>query len=159
MQTPTPTLDYQMKDHWTPQERDNVETAAEFVQMLMIDHDFDAFRARFGSSPYVQHSRGIPEGIDGLVDYVSTLAGRFPEYAYDVKNVLVDGDHVTFQSHATIRAKHRGDERKGFNIIDTWRVVDGQIVEHWDAIQPLGLSMRLLVLFVGGRTRNTNSIF
>lgn len=159
MQPRTPAIEYRTQDHWTDAERENVEAVAEFVRLLMIDHDFDAVRSRFGNASYVQHSRGIPDGIEGLIDYVATLAGRFPEYAYDVKSVLADGDHITFQSHATIRAKHRGDEGKGFNIIDTWRVVDGQIVEHWDAIQPLGLSMRLLALLVGGRTRNPNSIF
>lgn len=116
-------------------------------------------RSRFDGDAYVQHNRSIPDGITGLVEYLQDFTKRYPEYSYDVKHVHVDGDHVTFHSHVTIKASHRGDESKGFNIIDTWHVVDGMIGDHWDAIQPLSTSMRLLALFVGGRKANTNTVF
>ncbi|MEL6981351.1 MAG: nuclear transport factor 2 family protein, partial [Actinomycetota bacterium] len=116
-------------------------------------------RNRFGASAYVQHSRGIPDGIEGLFNYLEGLTKRFPGYSYDVKHVHADGDYVTFHSHATLKSSHRGNDRKGLNIIDTWRLSDGQIVEHWDAIQPLSASMRFLALVTGGRAKNTNSIF
>ena len=157
--TTTTTIDVRTQDHWSDAERRNVEVVAEFVGLLMNAHDFDTLRDRFGSSSYIQHSRGIADGIEGVIGYVENLTRRYPEYQYDVKHVHVDGEFVTFHSHATIKAKHRGDVRRGFNIIDTWRVVDGQITEHWDAIQPLGASMRFLVLVVGGRTRNANTVF
>lgn len=155
----TTTIDVHTRNHWSDTERRNVEAVTEFVELLMNAHDFDTLRETFGASSYTQHSRGIAEGIDGLIGYVETLTRRYPEYQYDVKHVHVDGEFVTFHSHATIRVRHRGDERKGFNIIDTWRVVDGQIVEHWDAIQPLSASMRFLALLVGGRKRNENGVF
>lgn len=159
MTTTTRTVDFATKAHWTDDEIHNVERVAEFIHLAMNAHDYEALRARFGGSAYVQHSRGIPDGLDGIVEYLTNLTRRFPEYGYDVQHVHVDGDHVTFHSHATLRAGHRGNQKKGFNIIDTWRVDDGQLVEHWDAIQPLGLSMRLLVLLTGGRTAHGNGIF
>ncbi len=155
----TVSIDSFAKDHWSDAERRNAELIADFVGLLMNAHDFEAIRERYPSSSYVQHSRGIPDGIEGLAGYLESLTRRYPEYQYDVKHVHVDGDVVTFHSHATLKAKDRGNDRKGFNIIDTWRVVDGQITEHWDAIQPLSGSMRLLALAVGGRVRNTNGVF
>jgi predicted SnoaL-like aldol condensation-catalyzing enzyme len=157
----TPTLDLAplMQPHWTADQQRAVARVGAFVQLLMNDHDFDAVLDRFSGSSYVQHNRGIPDGLPGLVGYVKDLVRRFPEYAYDVKRVSVDGMQVTFQSHVTLKAKHRGNERKGFNIIDTWQVVDGEIGDHWDAIQPLSWSARLLTLFIGGRIAHQNSIF
>ena len=146
-------------DRWSPEERRNVDTVAEFVQLLMIDHDFGAVRERFGGSPYVQHNHAIPDHIEGLVAYVERLTRRFPDYAYDVRRITVDGDTVTFHSHVTMRSRHRGNWRKGLNIIDTWRVVDGQIGDHWDAVQPLDAFMRLYTLITGGRVRNDNGTF
>ena len=58
-----------------------------------------------------------------------------------------------------MRAKHRGDERKGLNIIDSWRVVDGLIGDHWDAVQPLDTFMRFYTFLTGGRTHNDNGTF
>lgn len=144
---------------WTQQEASNAELAAEFVRLLMNEHDFDAVRDRFGSGAYVQHNHGIGDGIEGVLATVGGLVRRFPEYAYDVKSVLVDGDMVVFHSHVTLRRSHRGNPRKGFNIMDRWRVVDGRLVEHWDAMQPIDLFGRCYLLLTGGIVRNGNGSF
>ncbi len=45
------------------------------------------------------------------------------------------------------------------NIIDTWRIEDGRIVEHWDSIQALDFSMRVYSLISGGDIANSNGVF
>lgn len=152
-------VDRLASEGWSTTERRNAETVADFIQLLMLNHDFDAVRERFGHSPYVQHNHAIPDGIEGLLGYVGALTKRFPEYTYDVRRITVDGDVVTFQSHVTMRAKHRGNPRKGLNIIDSWRIVDGLIGDHWDAVQPLDVFMRLYTALTGGRIRNNNGTF
>ena len=155
----TPTIDLISRPGWTADERKNVGLVADFVDVVMNRHDYDEARRRFGDGAYVQHSRGIPDGMAGILDYLAGLTKRFPEYSYDVRTIIADGDLVTFHSHATMKAKHRGDDGKGFNIIDTWRIEGGRIAEHWDAIQPLNFSMRLFALFAGGRRAHDNSVF
>ena len=145
--------------HWSDLERENARRITEFVQLLMNDHDFDAVLERFGNDRYVQHNRAIPDGFPALVSYVRDFAKRFPDYTYDVKRILADGDYVHFHSHVTTRARHRGDDTKGLNISDTWRLRDGQIVEHWDAIQPIDAFMRVYLALTGGRIRNGNGVF
>ena len=152
-------LDQHTRPHWTDTERANVELVAEFVRLIMNEHDYTTARERFGDHPYVQHSRGIPDGIDNLFVYLEGITKRFPGYSYDVKRITVDDDQVTFRAHATMRNAHRGDERKGLNIIDTWRIENGQITDHWDAVQPLGFDMRLFSLLRGGATRHHNGLF
>lgn len=147
------------KEHWSEQERENVALIADFVQQLMNEHDFDSVLERFDGSAYTQHNRGIPEGFPALVDYVRDFSKRYPDYGYDVKHIHADGDIVCFHSHATIKKAHRGDDRKGLNIMDTWRVRDGVIHEHWDAIQPIDAFMRFYVWMTGGRIRNGNGVF
>lgn len=159
MSTPTIDIDTLARPTWTEQERANAALIADFVRLVMNEHDFDGARTRFGANDYVQHSRGIPDGMANLLSYLADITKRFPEYSYDVKRIQVDGDLVTFHSHATMKRSHRGDESKGLNIIDTWRVADGEIAEHWDAIQPLGFDMRLFSLVTGGKTKHDNSVF
>lgn len=144
---------------WSEQERTNAALVADFVQLLMNEHDFDALRDRFGSSAYTQHNHGIPDGIEGVITTVGDLTKRFPDYAYDVKHILVDGDIVIFHSHATLRRSHRGNPRKGLNITDRWRIDNGEIVEHWDSIQPTDLFARFYALVAGGRVRNDNDTY
>ncbi len=147
------------RPNWSPDEEANAALVADFVRLLMNEHDFDGVRRRFGSDAYVQHNHGIGDGIEGVLETVGNLVKRFPEYTYDVKHIAVDGDTVIVHSHATLRASHRGNPRKGFNIIDRWRVADGQIVEHWDAIQPIDRFGRVYALLTGGRVRNDNGTY
>ncbi len=159
METLTVDVQHLERPNWSPEERANVELVADFVRLLMNEHDFDALRSRFASSSYTQHNHGIADGIDGVLKTVGDLVKRFPEYTYDVKHIAVDGDVVVLHSHATLRASHRGNDRKGFNIIDRWRIVDGAIVEHWDAVQPIDTFGRFYAMLGGGRVRNNNGTY
>lgn len=147
------------KDHWSKQEIESARLVTDFVQHLMNNHEFDVVRQKFGNDSYVQHNRNMNDGIAGVIETVEQLATRFPDYTYDVKHILVDGDTVSFHSHATINKNHRGNDKRGLNIKDTWIVKNGQIVEHWDAIQPIDLFMRFYMLMTGGRIRNSNGVF
>ena len=158
MANPTVQLDDLRQAHWTESEARNAETMADFVQLLMNEHDFDQVRDKHPHPGYVQHNRAIPDGIPGLIGYVSQLVKRFPDYSYDVLQIVSSGDRVVFHSHVTLNEKHRGDHSKGFIIFDMWKVVDGQILGHWDALQPLDLSMRVFSAINGGRVRNQNGI-
>lgn len=144
---------------WSDEERANVKIVSEFVQLMMNDHDFDRVLETFNNDSYVQHNRNLPNGIEGLVNFLTDFVGEYPEYSYDVKHIYVDGDYVVFHSHATLKAEDRGNDQKGMNIIDTWRLENGRIVEHWDAIQPLDSLMRMYVLLNGGDIRNANGVF
>ena len=157
--TPTINIASLEKEHWSGQERANAHVVREFIQTLMNDHDFDAVGERFGGGSYVQHNRAMRDGIPGVVENVRSLVKRFPEFSYDVREIVCSGDLVVVHSHATMRAKDRGNQKRGFIIFDRWRVVDGALVEHWDALQPLDLSARLFTLVSGGRIRNDNGLF
>lgn len=152
-------LDALRKSNWTDKEFKQAELMVDFVQHLMNNHNFEYISEQYGDNSYVQHSRGIADGMDELIKYVRNSAKRFAEYTYDVKHIYVDGDYVTFHSHATIKKKHRGNDKKGFNIIDTWKIKDGKIVEHWDAIQPINGFMRFYVWLSGGKMKNSNGMF
>ncbi len=145
--------------HWSEREVQNVKLVIAFVQALMNDHDFDRVLAEFGNARYRQHNRGIPDGMEALVEYVKNFAARFPDYTYDVKRIHADGDFVIFHSHITTKKKDRGDDRRGINVSDTWRIDDGQIVEHWDALQPIDTFMRFYFWMVGGKVANRNGVF
>ncbi|MCU7842441.1 MAG: nuclear transport factor 2 family protein [Candidatus Thiodiazotropha sp. (ex Monitilora ramsayi)] len=152
-------IDTLKKAHWSDDDKNNAETVLEFVQLLMNDHIFEEVSQRYSGSPYRQHNRSIADGIEGVIKTVSDFVKNAPEFSYDVKRIFVDGEYVTIHSHATLKAKHRGDDSQGLNIVDTWKVVDGRLVEHWDTIQPIDFSMRLYGLLFGGKVRNVNGVF
>lgn len=147
------------KPSWTEQELANATLITDFVQHLMNNHNFDYILERYNDSSYVQHNRNLPDKISGLVGFLKEFVEDYPEYTYDVKHIYVDGDYVIFHSHATLKKDHRGNDKKGMNIIDTWRLEDGRIVEHWDSIQALDGFMRFYSLINGGGIKNKNGVF
>ncbi|MDO6706952.1 nuclear transport factor 2 family protein [Photobacterium sp. 1_MG-2023] len=147
------------KPNWTEQELNNAVLITDFVQNLMNNHDFDYILERYNNSAYVQHNRNLPNKIEGLVGFLEEFVEEYPDYTYDVKHIYVDGNYVIFHSHATLNQEDRGNDQKGLNIIDTWRVEEGRIVEHWDSIQALDFSMRFYSLISGGDINNSNGVF
>lgn len=148
------------RDHWSEDEKENVQLVSDFVQQLMNNHDFDYVMDKFDNSLYRQHNAAIPDGISGLVSFVKQFAKRYPEYGYDVKRIMVDRDLVMFHSHCTLKAKHRGDDKNGMIIIDYWKIQDGKIVQHWDSIQTITFGLTFLLNFykLSGR-KNDNGLF
>ena len=161
LKTKTPQIIFEnyVQEHWTQQETENVKVVLDFFQHLMNEHDFDYTLKNYGGGSYTQHNRAIPNEISGLVGYVKTMVKRFPEYSFDVKKVYADGDFVILHSHTTMKAEHRGNEEKGFIITDTFKLKDGKLAEHWDAIQPIDFFSRFLMLLTGGTIGNNNSTF
>ena len=148
-----------LQEHWTKQETENVKLVLDFFQKLMNEHNFEYTLKTFSGGSYIQHNRAIPNEIEGLVGYVKTMVKRFPEYSFDVKKVYADGEYVLLHSHTTMKAKHRGNEKKGFIITDTFKLKNGKLSEHWDAIQPIDFFSRFLMLMTGGTIGNNNPTF
>jgi predicted SnoaL-like aldol condensation-catalyzing enzyme len=159
MSSPRIELHELKRTHWSEQDQVNAALVVDFVQTIMNDHNFDEIALRFKGKPYYQHNRSIGDGIEGVIKSLSSLIKNAPEFSYDVKHIYIDGDHVILHSHATLKYKHRGDETQGFNIMDTWRIENGELIEHWDAVQPMSLSMRMYSLVTGGSIRNGNGVF
>lgn len=97
------------------------------TERLFNQKDLSAVGDLFGPV-YVQHSALAPDGIDGLRGLVSRLTEA---NGYELVRVIADGDLAVTEGVFT-----------GFAPVplagyDVWRVEDGRIVEHWDALGPL----------------------
>jgi len=147
------------QDHWSDDQKSKAGVVRDLVKLLLMDRDFDRFSAQFADHPYTQHNRLVGTGIDPLLQFTKLLMRVSPTFAADVKHVHIDGDFVLMRWHAVMKARHRGNDKKGLIIVDTWRIENGIIVEHWDAIQPLSLGLRFVFMLAGGGVRNNNGVF
>ncbi|GGT61909.1 nuclear transport factor 2 family protein [Streptomyces purpureus] len=80
------------------------------------------------SEGFVQHDPTVADGRQGLRAMLGMLGDDF---RYEVHRVLEDGDHVAL--HVTYEGFGPGP----MVAFDVFRVEDGRIAEHWDALQPL----------------------
>jgi predicted SnoaL-like aldol condensation-catalyzing enzyme len=95
------------------------------------------------AADYIQHNPLARTGAQGLKDFLTWARGASPDAHHEVKRMFADGDHVIAHVHVVIEPGTSGNA-----VIDIFRIADGRIAEHWDAMQP-----------ISGTSANDNGIF
>ena len=102
------------------------------------------------AADYAQHSVfGIPDGREGFKQFFMAFAAAVPDAHFVIEDVIAEGDKVVtrFTVTGTQTGALQGIPPTGKKFamkgIDIFRVVDGKIVEHWDAVDQLGMLQQL----------------
>ncbi|HET7486971.1 MAG TPA: ester cyclase [Acidimicrobiales bacterium] len=100
---------------------------------------------------YVEHTAppGFPATRDGLHTWLGALLAAFPDFRYEVQGQWQDGDHHV--GHLRASGTMTGDfaGMAASNKSATWeeihigRFSGGKLVEHWGAIDRLGMLTQL----------------
>jgi steroid delta-isomerase-like uncharacterized protein len=90
---------------------------------------------------YVQHSiLGVPPGREGVRSFFAAFATSFPDLKIEVREIVAEGDRVFLRALTTGTWKGEwmgmAPNGKRFEIaeFDEFRMKDGLMVEHWDAL-------------------------
>ncbi|HYV45298.1 MAG TPA: ester cyclase, partial [Myxococcaceae bacterium] len=105
------------------------------------------------ASEYTQHSiMPVGPGVPGLREFYARFRKAFPDLHYTVDDTRTDGDVVA--QRITVRMTHRGEfmgvaptgNPVTVTKMDFWRLMSGKVVEHWDAVDRLGLLQQIGVV-------------
>lgn len=77
---------------------------------------------------FVEHSPGNPSGRDAFIDFIADAP--VANARLDLRRVIADDEYVVMHYRMVTPEAERA-------VVDIWRMVDGQIVEHWDVVQPV----------------------
>lgn len=88
--------------------------------------------SKYLGKAYRQHNPWAGDGPDAFVAYVTGFVKAYPVLRFDLKRIIAEGDLVTTHSHMTSDPTDRGKA-----VMDIFRVENGKIVEHWDAVQQI----------------------
>lgn len=87
---------------------------------------------RYFRQDYIQHNPHVPTGIEPVLAFLPALKAAGTQYQNH--RLLQDGDfiimHNTYTNAQAFGAEH-------VVTFDVWRMQDGQVAEHWDAIAPV----------------------
>jgi predicted SnoaL-like aldol condensation-catalyzing enzyme len=111
-------------------EEANKKKVVEFYEKALNQKDVAAVDKYLG--PYRQHNPQAADGPDGLKGYIGYLKSTAPNFKFEIKRVLADGDFVILHVHGIPEPGARG-----LAIVDIFRVDGERIVEHWDVIQEI----------------------
>ena len=106
------------------------------------------------SPQVVDHSAlpGIPPGRHGVKVLHDAFFAAFSDFHADIQDQISEADKVV--TRKTLSGRHTGDwmgipatdRDVRFDVIDIVRIADGQIVEHWNVVDQLGLMRQLGVV-------------
>ncbi len=116
---------------------DNAVIVTKALDELFNDRD-PAAVDRWLAPSYRQHSPGVPDGPETVRTFVQGLASDF---RYERLRVLAQDDLVA------VHGVYRGWGPEPMVVFDIFRVTDGRLTEHWDALQTM------VAKPVGGRTQ------
>ncbi|MGW4993611.1 nuclear transport factor 2 family protein [Streptomyces mirabilis] len=104
----------------TPEQ--NKELVLTAFDTLFGKRDYAAAE-EFWSEEYLQHSRHIPPGREGLFNLVRALPAAL---RYDNQLAVAEGDYVMFYG------RFSGTGETASVVADVVRVENGRLAEHWD---------------------------
>ena len=109
----------------------NKKMVASFYEAALNKKDFDAASKYIGAY-YKQHNPTAADGKAGFKAFIQFLKTQFPDSHSEIKQIFADGDYVILHVHSV-----RIPGTRGRAIIDIFKLKNGKIVEHWDAVQDI----------------------
>ena len=113
------------------QEEMNKKNVVEFYNAMINQKDFEV-ASKYVGSRYIQHNPMGADNLEGIKNFIQFLREKLPEARWELKRVFADGQFVITHGHTVSKP---GD--RGMAAMDIFRLEDGKIVEHWDAVQPI----------------------
>lgn len=110
----------------SPEEEANIQVATRVIEEGLVGGDVALIEALVRPD-YIQHNAQARDGREGLLEFVAALAAQGGT-AVTIHRKLADGDYVAL--HSTYG---EGEARQV--AFDVFRLDDGQLAEHWDALQ------------------------
>ena len=115
----------------------NKEIVKEFITMVFHNHDLGNLDGIMRDD-YIQHNADVPQGKKGFIEFFEKCFQAIPDFRYTLKKIVSDGDIVMTFSITT--GTHTGEwigqpatgNKLHFDVVDIFRIQDGQIAEHWD---------------------------
>lgn len=114
----------------------------DFYTLAFVDKQPADAALKFLGPAYRQHNPQAADGATAFVDFCEGFFASVPALKVEVKRILADGNLVAVHSRFELAPG------KEMAVMDIFRVENGKIVEHWDAMQD-----------VPAKAANSNTMF
>ncbi|MEO5704837.1 MAG: ester cyclase [Candidatus Limnocylindrales bacterium] len=127
----------------------NKEIARQVIERVFVRQDETAID-ELVSRDFVPHTFGpMPPGRDGLREGMRRAGAGVSEPRFEIHDMIAERDHVAVR--LTTTALHTGPfmgieptgKRYSIDEIHLFRIVDGQLLEHWHQFDKLSLMEQL----------------
>lgn len=106
---------------------ENKKIAQTAYQRIFGDLDVSGVD-EFMTKDFIQHNPTLPDGTDGVKGLVQMLTSQgVSKQEIQFKHIVVEGDIVVLHTRYEMAGKE-------WRFIDIYRIENGKLAEHWDAM-------------------------
>ncbi len=117
-----------MKQSMTVNLKDN---ALKGLNAFTRDYD-EALAKKYFKEDYIQHNPGAPQGLGASLEMIPMMKAAGTKV--ETHRIFQDGDIVVMHNSILNATPFGGDS---FVAFDVYRMEDGMVAEHWDALTPV----------------------
>ncbi|WP_226015802.1 nuclear transport factor 2 family protein [Novosphingobium sp. FKTRR1] len=123
------------------------QVVTQFMHEFYIEKKVRSAFERWVDPSYIQHNPYAKTGRDAAIGFLEGFVNANPGQKTDIRRIIADGNLVSVHSHGWDEAGDAAAKR-GFAVVDIFRVQGCKVMEHWDVLQP-----------VPETSANTNTMF
>ena len=119
--------------------REDIEMICSQNKQLIMGLFEDFFNAhdissadRYLHPDYIQHDYDVPPGVEGFKEHFTRVFEIFPQFHVEIRHIIEEDDMIVMHGYGKT-----DPGRIEVLVVDTYRVKDGLLYEHWGTVQPL----------------------
>ncbi|KUR72997.1 hypothetical protein AQZ52_07310 [Novosphingobium fuchskuhlense] len=123
------------------------EVVTQFLQEFYIEKKVRSSFEKWVDPGYIQHNPYAQTGREAAIAFLTKFVEGNPGQRTTIHRVIADGNLVAAHSHGW-QEQGTPEQKRGFAVVDMFRVEGCKVMEHWDVISP-----------VPETSANTNTMF
>ncbi|MDF8333399.1 nuclear transport factor 2 family protein [Novosphingobium cyanobacteriorum] len=112
------------------------QVVSQFMDEFYIQKKVRSSFERWVDPGYIQHNPYAATGRDAAIGFLEKFVNENPGQKTMIHRIIADGNMVAVHSHGWME---HGDAaaKRGFAVVDIFRVQGCKVMEHWDVISPV----------------------
>jgi len=123
------------------------QVVSQFLQEFYIEKKVRSSFEKWVDPGYIQHNPYAQTGREAAIVFLSKFVESNPGQRTQIHRIIADGNLVAAHSHGW-QEDGTPQDKRGFAVVDIFRVEGCKVMEHWDVISP-----------VPETSANTNTMF
>lgn len=112
------------------------QVVTQFMHEFYIEKKVRSSFEKWVDPGYVQHNPYAQTGREAAIQFLTKFVEGNPGQKTDIRRIIADGNLVAVHSHGW-QEDGTPEQKRGFAVVDIFRVEGCKVMEHWDVISPV----------------------
>lgn len=112
------------------------QVVTQFLQEFYIEKKVRSSFEKWVDPGYIQHNPYAQTGREAAIAFLTKFVEGNPGQRTKIHRIIADGNLVAAHSHGW-QEDGTPEQKRGFAVVDMFRVRGCKVMEHWDVISPV----------------------